>query len=292
MSSAEGKLPERSARDRDRFPRTRATRRAARSLVEIVRRARVGRLVRRVEPHLPEGIRGWVAARRSNILIEAGVDFPEGVLVPVEELESTYREALELLIDRHGRDGLGDYLEFGVFGGASLGCMHRATEALGLTDVRLFGFDSFEGLPPVAEEEARAAGWEAGQFAFDEEAARENLTEQGVDWSRVKLVKGWFDETLTPELVEREAIRKASVVMVDCDLYASAKVALDFCRPLIRDEAVLCFDDWWPDSLAAHDMGEKRAFDEFLAEADDFDVTELGSYNPKAARVFLVSRRT
>lgn len=88
------------------------------------------------------------------------MDYPEGIVVPVEELERSYRELLELLVDRHGRDGLGDYLEFGVFGGASLGCMWRATEALGLTDVRLFGFDSFEGLPPVAEEEPRATGWE------------------------------------------------------------------------------------------------------------------------------------
>jgi hypothetical protein len=95
---------------------------------------------------------------------------------------------------------------------------------------------------------------------------------------------------LTPELAARYSILKASVIMVDSDLYSSAKTALEFCATLIHDDAVVFFDDWWPESLGANGMGEKRAFDEFLEAHPVFTVTELDSYYPKAARVFLVSR--
>jgi O-methyltransferase len=247
--------------------------------------------MRRAQPHLPSAARRWLEARRSTLLVEAGEAFPTGILVPVQELEQKYREALELLVARNGRDNIGDYLEFGVYGGASLACMHRATAALELSSVRLFGFDSFEGLPQPDEDESSATSWHRGQFAFDEAAAKANLSREGVDWNRAKIIKGWFDETLTADLPRREAIEKASVIMLDCDLYSSTKTALEFCGPLIRDEAVLFFDDWWPDSLGAQDMGEKRAFDEFLSVNADLDVTELESYYPKAAKVFLVSRR-
>jgi hypothetical protein len=82
--------------------------------------------------------------------------------------------------------------------------------------------------------------------------------------------------------------------MVDCDNYTSAKQALAFTAPLIVDEAVLLFDDWWPEWLGAQNLGEKRAFEEFLDAHPYFAATELEdcSYKPEAAKVFLVSRRT
>lgn len=68
--------------------------------------------------------------------------------MPPQQLERHYRDALQLLIDLDGRDGLGGYVEFGIGGGTStMECIHKATGALGLESMRLFGFDSFEGLP-------------------------------------------------------------------------------------------------------------------------------------------------
>jgi hypothetical protein len=60
-------------------------------------------------------------------------------------------------------------------------------------------------------------------------------------------------------------IREASVIMVDCDLYASARTALHFSADLIVDEAVVFFDDWADAELAAKGLGERRAFEEFQA---------------------------
>lgn len=208
--------------------------------------------------------------------------------VPVEALERSYREALLTLIEKCGGEPLGDYLEFGVYEGTSLACMYRALRNLDLTQVRLFGFDSFEGFPDTAElEEGRM--WKPGALRYDVELTKQFLTQQEVDWHRVILVKGWFRDTLNDELIRKYRITKASVIMVDCDMYLSAKEALNFSSPLIQDLAVIVFDDWHSAGLAKRNMGEKRAFDEFLHANPQFVAKRLSSYHPNA-EVFLVKR--
>jgi predicted O-methyltransferase YrrM len=218
-------------------------------------------------------------------------------LIPEEELERKYEEALRFLTDKHGAAALGDYLEFGVFHGASLTCMHRALTAGGFNHVRLFGFDSFAGLPAAAEKEDDGA-FREGQFTADERLVRRLLTERGVDWKRTVLVKGWFSDTLTEELAARHHIAKASIIMIDCDIYSSTRDALRFCAPLIQDEAIIFFDDWTTNNLDAKNMGEKRAFDEFLAENPQLVAEEFGRYvhrehpaPPPEGLIFRVQRR-
>lgn len=215
-------------------------------------------------------------------------------LVPERALEASYIRALALLIEQGGRDGLGDYLEFGVAYGGSMACMSRALDAVGATGSRLIGFDSFEGLP-VGTEQEDAGVWKAGQFRVERRFAERFLREQGVDMTRVTLVEGWFADTLNDDTRRRLELSKASVVMVDCDLRSSARDALEFCAPLIRDRAVVVFDDWHAAGLAARNLGEKRAFQEFLDHHPEFEVERLsagvfGSYTADA-EIFLVSRR-
>lgn len=118
------------------------------------------------------------------------------------------------------------------------------------------------------------------------------MTRQGVDWDRITLIKGWFSDTLNDELVDKYNITKASLIMIDCDMYLSAKEALDFCGPLIQDAAIILFDDWYAGKLDERNMGEKRAFEEFLKENPQFaaeQLSELGSYI-SFAEAFLVKR--
>jgi O-methyltransferase len=234
---------------------------------------------------LPDRARRWIE-RRGRHLFEDARRRSREPLVPERELESTYREALELLARKLGPDGVGDYLEFGVYVGTSLLCMDRASKALGLDSVRLFGFDSFEGLPDAAAEDH--GGWVPGQFRADLDFVREKLTRGGVDWSRTVLIPGWFEDTLRPGLAEQLGIEKAGVVMIDCDLYSSARTALDFCAPLIRTAAAVVFDDWNSGGLASRGLGERQAFDEFLAAHPTLAAEELPSYSENS-KVFLVT---
>jgi predicted O-methyltransferase YrrM len=239
--------------------------------------------IRRVSQTLlnlaPRPVQTWLRHARLNVKISEGFS-----LVYIDELTEGYRNAVKWLLAHEDAGAIGDYLEFGVFFGSSMMCMHRVLDEFGLRHTRLFGFDSWEGLPERARTDDHGL-WQPGDFKMDYDCARSYMSEQGADWNRVHLVKGWFSETLTPECVSEHNIRRASLVMVDSDLYSSAKEALDFCAPLLAPHAVVFFDDWGAGDLAEKNLGEKRAFLEFLQAHPEIEAEETEPY-VRTARVF------
>jgi len=254
-------------------------------VVRLLRALKLGRLLNLMVMHAPRNVQTWAGNWRLRTLLASGHR-----LVPEEALEMQYREAWRLLMETYGPASLGDYLEFGVCQGTSMACMHRALQAFPLEQVRLFGFDSFEGLPDTAQTDDGGL-WHPGEYKYDVQLATAFLTHQGVNWDRVFLIQGWFRDTLNDALVCRHHMTKASVIMVDCDMYLSAREALTFCGPLIRDAAIIFFDDWHAhsDQLAERNLGEKRAFEEFLLANPQFAAERLSSYHANA-EVFLVTR--
>jgi hypothetical protein len=241
---------------------------------QLYRRSGLRSLAHAVIGHVPIA-QHWVDKAKDELSI-----LNRRLCTPPKELEEHYSDMLKLLINRRGAANVGDYLEFGVFNGTSMICMYRALTALKLDHVRLFGFDSFEGLPPDEE-----GHWgPGGRFSCDLEAVKKVLKHEGVDLDRITLVKGFFSDTLTGDLIGRYDLKNAGVVMVDCDLYRSTVECLAFADPLIS-ESIVCFDDWYP--LSEKNMGEKRAFDEFVGARVDCRTTEIPSYCP-SARTFLV----
>ena len=208
--------------------------------------------------------------------------------VPEAPYRELLRRGLAELVNRVGAERLGDYLEFGVYNGTSLVAAFREVESLGLSDIRLFGFDSFEGLPPAAATDDGGL-WQPGAWCSELEFTRAVLAAEGVDRRRVTLIPGWFSETCTEDTARRLGIAKASVIMVDCDIYSSTKEALAFCAPLIEDHALVLFDDWHSGQLAAKNMGERRAFEEWIGARGCFAYEPFGSYNRKS-EAFIVSR--
>jgi O-methyltransferase len=238
--------------------------------------------------HLPNGAQSKIAAFRAERFLDRhGLEELE--VLPVSALKNVQRNALKYLIERRGDAPFGDYLEFGVFAGTSMRCMYQVMDELGLKAPRLFGFDSFEGMPDSARHEDEGT-WEPGQFKLNIELTRAILKRRGVDMHRVELTKGWFSDTLTPSFRVQHNISKASVIMVDCDLYSSTVDVLRFCEPLIVDEVVFFFDDWNSNDLAAKNQGEKKAFTEFLAVHPELSVQEFGSY-ASHAQCFVVGRK-
>jgi len=204
-------------------------------------------------------------------------------LVREVELFELYKAALRLA----GRGGeIGDYLEFGVYNGTALVTMHKALLATGNRHSRLFGFDSFEGLPDFATTDC-GGHWRPGEFASSLEYTMSVLDYEQVDRSRVALVKGYFSDTCTAEQREALHLRKASVVMVDCDLYRSTVEALAFAAPVLADPAVILFDDWYP--LAHRRMGERQAFEEWLLANPAYSATEWREFEPYG-KAFILNR--
>jgi hypothetical protein len=106
-------------------------------------------------------------------------------LVPPQKLVRFFEGCLFRLKQIKG-DEIGDYLEFGVFNGNSIGSMALAREEAGMPSMRLFGFDAFQGLPAGSEDDDGGV-WKTGFYACSFEnmqkcLLRRNIDPEGITW--------------------------------------------------------------------------------------------------------------
>lgn len=206
-------------------------------------------------------------------------------LVPPEDLKIFFAECIKKLQAIKG-ENIGDYLEFGIFNGSSLGSMYLTAKHLGVRSTRFFGFDAFQGLPAGSENEDDGV-WKKGFYTCSFEKMQECLRRRGIDPTDVIWVNGWYENTLNIETINKYALKKLGIIFIDCDTYSSSKAVLDFIGPLLTEPAILCFDDWKLNDLDIKGMGEYKSFNEFLEKNPNFGVEEIKSYNRKS-RSFLI----
>lgn len=121
----------------------------------------------------------------------------------------------------------GVIFEFGVYQGNSVRKMAE------LTDSKIFGFDSFEGLPEPWIHGRK--DFKKGHFAV---AQLPEVPES------VELIKGFFDKTLIPFVSKfRLTGEKIRLIHIDCDLYSSAIFVLKTLNDLIDVGTVILFDE-------------------------------------------------
>lgn len=171
--------------------------------------------------------------------IAAGVDsalFAEANMIGVPKFASA-TDLLAAAMKQATLQGL--TLEFGVYSAYTLN--HIASQ----TTDKVFGFDSFEGLP------------EDWRPDIQKGAFRRGLPEVR---SNVELVVGWFDQTLPGFLEEHH--EKVSFLHVDCDLYSSTKTIFDACADRIVSGTVIVFDEYF--NYVGWRQHEYKAFMEFI----------------------------
>ena len=128
----------------------------------------------------------------------------------------------------------GQYLEFGLWKGANLIRAYHLSKGFSeLADMRFYGFDSFEGIPP-SQSEGEVFAPQTFRGSYEE--VTQNLRAAKVDMDKVSLIKGWFADTLNDETRTRLHLTSAAVVYVDCDIYESTVPVLDFIEPYSRTE--------------------------------------------------------
>jgi O-methyltransferase len=177
----------------------------------------------------------------------------------------------------------GSYLEFGVFDGNT---MTRAYHALHNVCDAFYAFDSFQGIGGALRSEK--THFVDGQYAASVETFRYNLRLNNVDEARVRIVPGFFQESLPNRKPSDFGITTASIVHIDTDVYEPARLALEFVSPALPQGALLMFDDY--DQLAAsNDKGERRAVKDWLAAHPEFEIEPYRAYGA-FCRSFLVHR--
>lgn len=154
----------------------------------------------------------------------------------------------------------GDIVECGVGYSRTfqvLACLLRREEHPSRT---LYGFDSFEGFPEPHPEDKSSRNPQKGEWKVLTPAqlhrilVQLRLGEEFVD-SRIRIVKGFFEDTLPKAKIENIAL-----LHLDVDLYQSYKTCLEYLFPKVVSGGMVLFDEYdtpnWP--------GAKKAIDEYF----------------------------
>ena len=169
--------------------------------------------------------------------------------------------------DVEARGLTGAFVEAGVARGGCAGVMAAVARDAGGRRLTWL-FDSFQGLPEPGPEDGELARRYAagrlggrletiGRCVGPIEVVRELLFERlGLDEQAVRLVPGWFQDTLP---ARRAEVGPITLLRLDGDWYASTKVCLEQLYDQVVPGGWVILDDY------GHWEGCRRATEEFLA---------------------------
>ena len=197
-------------------------------------------------------------------------------------IEWAFEKAAEL----HPGGPVGDYYEFGLYKGYTFYTAYRTAMRMGLVQTRFFGFDSFQGLPQVEDMDRAGGRFFKGQFACSREQVEKSLLKNGLDFNKIRLIEGFYEDTLTDELKNTIEAGPAGVVLLDCDLYSSTNTALSWLEGLIVDKTVVLFDDWYS-FTEGEKYGQQRALNEFVQRNPSLVFEPVSDYESNG-RTFIV----
>lgn len=194
---------------------------------------------------------------------------PSHTMIGVERLRTLISCAYEIA----DREIEGCVVETGTWRGGSLALMDWALRRRGQKR-NLIAFDSFEGLPPPGENDpdsamkAYAPGWCAGtredviraqRVLGSDAASGYRGVEPPEEGARLRLVKGWLEDTLPTAELEPIAL-----LHVDVDWYDSVYCALEHLWDHVVPGGIVIFDDytrWEGCDRAVADFFSKRGVD-------------------------------
>ena len=158
-----------------------------------------------------------------------------------------------------------DVYAFGVYTGYSMKTVSGELVRGGVPYRKLWGFDSFEGLPNESRRSNRTAAYgarmAASNYAGSWRVGAWNAADQLGEHTLVGLtarleafiapptaigwVAGYYSQTLTNALADRRGMRPALFVDIDVDLYSSTRTALEwlFASRLIVRGTIIAYDD-------------------------------------------------
>jgi len=183
------------------------------------------------------------ALEKGSLIDHARLDawsYLKSICNPLPPMIGSMMETFQLAMNAAPKEGL--VLEFGVRFGNSI------CQLASLTQQKIYGFDSFEGLPEVWHHEPKGSYTTRGEIPKVP--------------SHVELIVGWFDQTL-PNFLDTHS-GPVRLINIDCDIYSSTKTVLDLLAPRIVSGSVIVFDEYIGNAHWRED--EYKAFQEAVTK--------------------------
>ena len=183
----------------------------------------------------------------------------------------------------------GSYIEFGIFTGSSFNFAMKVNNSLdkllGKSNCDFFGFDSFEGFGKIAESDNHPR-FKDETFLVDEKKILKNIKKNSKN-QKYQIIKGFYNNTLLKKPNEY-GIKKARVIMIDCDLKEATMLAMNFVKGVLQKGTIILFDDYifYKGDEA---KGEHGAFEEFKAQNPSIKFRPAFEYG-YGSRAFIVTK--
>jgi O-methyltransferase len=180
-------------------------------------------------------------------------------LVSKERLQNLYNQCKKFNNTTYS------FVECGVAKG---GCLAMMKLVSGKNN-KIYGFDSFEGMPDITSQDLSNYNKSCPlPFVGDNisggiENVYNTFNNLNLDMNNVKLIKGFFNDTL--EIQENiDNMGEIAILRLDGDWYESTKICLEKLYDKVIDGGVIIIDDY------GHFIGAKNATDEFREKYNIF----------------------
>lgn len=185
----------------------------------------------------------------------------------------------------------GSYLEFGVFTGNSFNFAMKINKRMEKLfkkklDIEFIGFDSFAGFGEISKEDENPT-FKNEFFKINEKKVIKNI-KKNARGQNYRLIKGFYKDTLVGKTTSDLNIKKSSIILIDCDLKESTKIALEFSKPSLQQGTIIVFDDFNYYKGDA-EKGEYGAFEEFKKKNSNIRFRRIFDYG-YCGRAFIVSK--
>lgn len=185
----------------------------------------------------------------------------EYTMTSKERMYALYK-AVEYIVDSEIE---GDFVECGVWTGGSVMLIAYTLIEMGITNRKIYLYDTFEGMTEPTEEdystfnrESVRETWESqekigGWCSASLSEVKDNLSKTKYPSKNLIFIKGKVEDTL-PKNVPNKIV----LLRLDTDWYESTKHELIYLYPLLNKHGVLIIDDY------GHFAGSKKAVDGYF----------------------------
>jgi hypothetical protein len=162
---------------------------------------------------------------------------------------------------RRSIEGNASILEFGTSDGYSFAKLLYATRYLGLEDrITVHTFDSFEGMPPPADERDRewttGDDWAVGEFKGRYQELEDYCRKKR--YRNAHVHRGYFEQSIDEVFVASLERHPPLLIWVDCDYYSSTKTIFERLLDRIPNGCVIYFDEFDNLNFGSRLTGEAR----------------------------------